>query len=231
MPDITIDGADGSFAAYLALPEATPAPAVVVSQEIFGVNKVMRDACDWLAGEGFITCCPDLFWRIEPGIQITDQTEAEWARAFELFQAFDVDKGIEDLKATLASCRDHGSATGKAGSIGYCLGGKMAFLMATRSDSDCNVSYYGVGLDELVGEKDQISKPLMLHVAENDQFFPAEAQAKLKAGLEGHAQVTYHLYKGQDHAFARPKGAHFNQASAELANGRTISFLREHLAS
>ncbi|MEM7170115.1 MAG: dienelactone hydrolase family protein [Pseudomonadota bacterium] len=230
MPDITITGPDGNFGAYIAVPEIKPAPAIIVSQEIFGVNQVMRDVCDWLAEEGFVACCPDLFWRIEPGIQITDQSDEEWARAFELFQAFDVDKGVEDLKTTISHCRGLPESTGKVGSIGYCLGGKLAFLMATRSDADCNVSYYGVGLDELVGEKDQITKPLMLHVAEKDGFFPAEAQAILSAGLSGHPQVTYHLYEGQDHAFARPKGAHYNLEAAELANGRSRAFLREHLS-
>ncbi len=102
MPDITIQGPDGSFGAYLAIPARRPAPGIVVAQEIFGVNQVMRDLCDWLAGEGFVACCPDIFWRIEPGIQLTDQTEADWARAFELFGLFYVDKGIEDLKTSLA---------------------------------------------------------------------------------------------------------------------------------
>ncbi len=147
MPDIIIEVPDCSFSAYLAFPASTTAPGIVVAQEIFGVNQVMRDVCDWLAGEGFVACCPDIFWRIEPGIQLTDKTEAEWARAFELFGLFDADKGIEDLKATLADLRGHEACNGKVGSVGYCLGGKLAYLMATRSDSDCNVSYYGVGLN------------------------------------------------------------------------------------
>ena len=91
MPDITIEGGDGAFGAYVALPASTPAPGLVVAQEIFGVNAVMRGICDWLAGAGYVACCPDLFWRIEPGIQITDKTPAEWERAFELFGLFDVD--------------------------------------------------------------------------------------------------------------------------------------------
>ena len=231
MPDITIDGPDGSFGAYLAVPASTPAPGLVVAQEIFGVNQVMRDICDWLAGEGYAACCPDIFWRIEPGIQITDQTEAEWQRAFELFGLFDVDKGVEDLKTTLAHLRGRPECSGKVGSIGYCLGGKLSFLMATRTDADCNVSYYGVGLDELLGEAGNISKPLLMHVASQDQFVPPEAQDKIKAGLADHSQVALHVYDGQDHAFARVGGEHYDAAAAELANGRSLAHLQASLAA
>lgn len=227
MAEVTIDGKDGSFTVYAAVPEVTPAPGIVVAQEIFGVNQVMRDTCDWLATQGFVAICPDLFWRIEPGIQITDKTEAEWKRAFELFGLFDVDKGIEDMKATLAELRAHDLCNGKAGSVGYCLGGKLAYLMATRSDSDANVGYYGVGLGDLMGEADKIAKPLMLHIAEKDKFSSAEEIAKVQKILSGKA--TVHLYAGQDHAFARQGGEHYDAAAATLANDRTVSFFKEHL--
>ena len=231
MGELTIQGKDGSFSAYVALPDtSSPAPGVVVAQEIFGVNQVMRDVCDWLAGAGFVAVCPDLFWRIEPGIQLTDKTEAEWKRAFELFGLFDVDKGIADMQATLAALRGHEACNGKAGSVGYCLGGKIAFLMATRSDSDASVGYYGVGLGDLLGEAGNIDKPLMLHIAEKDQFSSAEEIAKVKDGLAANPKATVHIYEGQDHAFARPGGEHYHEAAARLANGRTVDFFKEHLA-
>lgn len=230
MADVTIQGKDGTFTAYVALPKTTPAPGIVVAQEIFGVNQVMRDTCDWLAGQGFVAACPDLFWRIEPGIDITDKTQAEWDRAFELFGLFDVDKGIEDLKATLAAVRTQQACTGKAGSVGYCLGGKLAFLMATRSDADANVGYYGVGLGGLLGEAKKISKPLMLHIAEKDRFSSPEEIAKVREGLKSNRKVTIEVYKDQDHAFARSGGEHYDAAAAKLANERTINFFKEHLA-
>ncbi|MGF1591853.1 MAG: dienelactone hydrolase family protein [Kiloniellaceae bacterium] len=230
MGEVTIRTGDGSFNAYLALPRSTPAPGIVVAQEIFGVNQVMRDTCDWLAGQGFVAVCPDLFWRIEPGIDITDRTQAEWNRAFELFGLFDVDKGIADMQATLATLRGHEACSGKAGSVGYCLGGKIAFLMSTRSDSDANVGYYGVGLGDLLGEAGNISKPLMLHVAEKDKFSSPEEIAKVRDGLAGNPRVTVHLYAGQDHAFARLGGEHYDAASAKLANERSVQFFKEHLA-
>ena len=230
MSKITISNADGSFEAYVAVPDVTPAPAILVIQEIFGVNQVMRDICDGLAAQGYVACCPDLFWRIEPGIDITDKTEAEWARAFELFGAFDVEKGVEDLKATLNALRSHDATNGKVGSVGYCLGGKIAFLMATRSDADCNVSYYGVGLDELLGEAGSISKPLLMHVASEDQFVPKDAQEKIKAGLAGNPMVTLHVYEGNDHAFAREGGAHYDAEAAKLANQRSADFFKQNLS-
>lgn len=229
MPDIKIEGPDGAFGAYLAVPATLPAPAIVVAQEIFGVNEVMRDVCDWLASLGYLACCPDIFWRIEPGIQITDKTEAEWKRAFELFGLFDPDKGIEDLKAAIAHMRAHSDSNGKVGSVGYCLGGKLAYMMACRTDSDCNVSYYGVGLDELLGESNSISQPLLMHMASLDKFVPPEAQEKIKAGLAGHSQITLQVYENCDHAFARIGGEHYDEAAAALANDRSIQFLKENL--
>src|SRR6202043_1232466 len=109
---------------------------------IFGVNAVMRGLCDDLAAQGFIAVIPDLFWRIEPGIDITDKTDAEWKRAFELFQTFDQAKGIEDLKAPAAASRKLPGANGKVATMGYCLGGRLAFMMAAQSDADANISYY-----------------------------------------------------------------------------------------
>ncbi len=149
MAEVTIRAADGgSFSAYLATPKSGKGPGIVLIQEIFGVNKVMRDLADGFAAQGYTVMCPDLFWRQEPGVQITDKTEAEWKKAFSLMQGFNTAKGVDDLKATLATLRKHQACTGKVGSIGYCLGGKLAFLMATRSDSDANVGYYGVGLQD-----------------------------------------------------------------------------------
>lgn len=231
MSDITFKTADGTMGGYLALPAKLPAPAILVIQEIFGVNQVMRDLCDAYAAEGYVAACPDIFWRIEPGIDITDKTEAEWKRAFELFGKFDVDQGIEDLKAALAQLRKRPEVAGKVGTVGYCLGGKLAYLMATRSDADASVSYYGVELAKYLDEAKGIARPLLLHVAGKDRFVPPEARAEVTKALKGHPQVTLHLYKNQDHAFARVGGEHYDTAAAKLANGRTASFFKTHLGA
>lgn len=229
MPDITISGQDGEFSAYLVTPASGSGPGIVLIQEIFGVNKVMRDIADGHAANGYMVLCADLFWRQEPGIQLTDQTDQEWQRAFELYQGFEEDKGIEDLIATLNHLRGLDGCTGKVGSVGYCLGGKLAYLVATRSDADCNVGYYGVGIDNALDEASNITRPLMLHIAEEDQFVPKEAQSKVKAGLADNPNVTIHSYPGKDHAFARVGGQHFDQAAADTANSRTAEFFRTHL--
>jgi carboxymethylenebutenolidase len=229
---VEIKAADnGRFNAYIARRKnAENAPAVVVIQEIFGINHVMREICDDLAKQGYVAICPDLFWRQEPGIQLTDKSEAEWARAFELFNGFNVDLGVEDLKSTLDFIRHDDGTNGKAGTIGYCLGGKLAYLMAARSDADCNVSYYGVGLDALLDEADNITKPLLMHVAELDKFVPPVAREKILDALTGKENITLHVYQGVDHAFARVGGEHYDPAMAATANDRTASFLNKHLS-
>jgi len=230
MSDIDIKGPDGSFNAYLSLPSATPAPGIVVIQEIFGVNDVMREICDQFAARGYVAICPDLFWRIQPNVQLTDKAEAEWQQAFDLMGKFDVDKGVEDLKTTLQHLRELDTCTGKAASVGYCLGGKLAYLMATRSDADCNVSYYGVGLDALLDEATNVTAPLLMHMASEDKFVPKDAQAKIREALHTHDKVTIHVYEGNDHAFAREGGEHYDPEAAKLANQRTMDFLRQHLS-
>jgi carboxymethylenebutenolidase len=230
MTTATINAADGgSFSAYLALPEGESGPGMLVIQEIFGVNKVMRDICDAYAAKGYVAICPDLFWRIEPGIDITDQSDEEWKKAFELYQAFDVDKGVEDLKSTLAFLRDYDGCTGKVGTVGYCLGGNLAYQMAAQSNADASVGYYGVGIEGLLGEAGNISKPLMLHIAGEDQFVPKDAQQKIHEALDSNGNVTLHDYPQQDHAFARIGGAHFDRASADAANQRSAEFFKTHL--
>jgi carboxymethylenebutenolidase len=227
MASITIQAADGSgsFSAYLVEPKAKPAGVVVVIQEIFGVNQAMRDAAAWLADMGFIAVCPDLFWRIEPGIDITDKTQAEWQRAFDLFGKFDQAKGIEDLKATVAAARGLPGANGKVGTIGYCLGGRLAFMMAEQSDADVNISYYGVGLDGLLPDLGKVTKPLLVHIADKDEFFPAEARAKVVDATRGHSLVHSYVYPNADHAFARVNGVHWDGRSATIANGRSAEAL------
>jgi len=230
MATIQISATDGSgqFAAYVARPKATPAGVVVLIQEIFGVNQAMRDIAAWVADIGFIAVCPDLFWRIEPGIDITDKTDAEWKRAFELFQAFDQTKGIEDLKATVAAARALSGANGKVGTMGYCLGGRLAFMMAEQSDADINVSYYGVGLDGLLGDLDKVAKPLIVHIADRDEYFPADGRAKVVAATQGHPRIACYNYDA-DHAFARVNGIHWDGRCATIANGRSTEALAKAL--
>jgi carboxymethylenebutenolidase len=231
MAEIQVKAKDGSgqFMAYVAMPASGKGPGILLIQEIFGVNKVMRDLADGFARQGYVVACPDLFWRQKPGIQITDQSEAEWAQAFELYKGFNEAKGVEDLAATLVSLRALPGCSGKAGSVGYCLGGKLAYLTATRTTVDCAVGYYGVGIEGALGEAKNIKMPLMLHVAEKDSYCPPEAQAKIKATLGANSLVALHTYPGQEHAFARVGGQHWNEAAAKQANDRTAAFFKKNL--
>ena len=226
---LSITTPDGTFSAYVGRPAAAKAPAVVVIQEIFGVNQVMRDVCDRLAAAGYLAVCPDLFWRLEPGVDITDQSKAEWDKAFDLMTRFDIDQGVEDIRATIDQVRGSDGCNGKVGAVGYCLGGRLAYLTATRTDSDGSVGYYGVGIEAYLGEAEKLAHPLMLHIAEEDGFVPKEAQALIVGALKDHPQVSVHTYPGCDHAFARPGGAHYDAAAASQADARTLAFFRQHL--
>ena len=230
MTDVTIQAKDGgSFYGYMKAPAGDSGPGIVVIQEIFGVNKVMRDLVDHYASLGYVALCPDLFWRQEPGIQLTDQSEAEWQKAFQLYQGFSEAKGIDDLIASVEFLRGQQGVTGKVGTVGFCLGGKLAYLMATRSDADANVSYYGVGIEKDLAEASAISRPLLMHIAEKDKFVPPEAQQQIRTALANNPNVTMHVYPGQDHAFTRKGGAHYDQASAEMAHARSQEFFARNL--
>lgn len=231
MPDmIRIKAADGgSFDAYCVSKKSAGGAGVLLIQEIFGVNTVMRDLADDFARLGYTVVCPDLFWRIKPGIRLDKYDEADWKEAFGLFQKFDVDKGIDDLKATLAHMRGMKEVSGKIGCVGYCLGGKLAYLMMTRSDIDAGVSYYGVGIEQLLGEAGNIKKPYLTHIAGKDKFVPPEAQASVKAALSRNPLVEIHSYAEQDHAFARVGGDHWDSEAAHAANDRTAKFLDKNL--
>lgn len=230
MSDITIQSKDGgSFTAYLATPSSGSGPGILLIQEIFGVNQVMRDMADSLASDGFTVMCPDLFWRQEPGVQLSDQTEDGWARAMQLFEGFRADPAIDDLSATLEALRTHEACSGKAGCAGFCLGGLLAYLMACRSDVDASVGYYGVAIHEFLGEAANIKNPLLLHVAREDGFVPYELQEAMHEGLDANTLVTLYDYEGRDHAFARAGGEHYHEADAALARERTLALFAETL--
>jgi len=235
MPDLNIIARDGtSFHAHVALPDniaGKVAPCVIVIQEIFGVNKGIRQKCDWLASHGFIACAPDLFHQFEPRIELSDQNPEELQQAFDYFPKFDIDRGVEDIKATLKALRGYQNSNGKVGALGYCLGGKLAYLTSCASDIDACIGYYGVGIEQLLANANSITSPLMLHIAEQDGFVPPEAQAQIKQGLGDNPLVTLHSYENVDHAFTREGGDNYNEAAAKIADERSITFLKEHLTS
>lgn len=233
MSDIHLRAADGSgeFTAHLAMPKNAPAGAVVLIQEIFGVNRTMREIAAWVADMGFVALVPDLFWRQEPGVQLDpDAGQAQWERAFALMNGMNQGKAVEDLRTAIQAAKGVAGGNGRAGTMGFCLGGRLAFLAAARiPEGDCHVSYYGVGLEGLLGEAGNIKAPLLIHIAEKDKFVPPEAQRQIVEGLKGHPTAITHVYPGVDHAFARMGGHAWDARAAAIANGRTAEFLVRHL--
>ncbi len=224
----TLDGT-GDFAAYRAVPDGTPKAAIVVIQEIFGVNAGIRRKCDTLAEAGYLAIAPDLFWRIEPGIELDPDIKPEMDRALGLMGQFDQDKGIADIEATIRAARAELGDDAKVGVVGYCLGGRLAFMTAARTDVDASVGYYGVGIDGLLGEKHAIAHPVLLHVPVEDHFVDKDSQAAMHAGLDDHPKVTIYDYAGEDHGFATEFGERRSDGSAKLADERTAKFFAENL--
>ncbi|HEX8223972.1 MAG TPA: dienelactone hydrolase family protein [Allosphingosinicella sp.] len=224
----TLEG-DGGFDAYVAEPDGPPLAAIVVIQEIFGVNEGIRRKCDKWAGKGYLALAPDLFWRLEPGVELDPDVPDQFSRALDLMSRFDQDRAVSDLEATIRAARSRLGDGGKVGVVGYCLGGRLAFMVATRADANASVGYYPVAVPALLGEKHAIANPLMLHIAGADHFVDEAAQRAMHEGLDDHPRVTLHDYPGEDHGFAAEMGQRRSEEAAELADGRTVEFFAQHL--
>jgi carboxymethylenebutenolidase len=228
MPSRTIqirarDG--GTFAAYVAVPESGSGPGLVLGQEIFGINKTMRDTADYFAEEGYVVVAPDLFWRLKPGVEL-GYGEADFKQAFDYFGRFDVDKSIEDIGATMSAVKNLPECTGKVGFMGFCLGGKLAYLTAARERPDVAISFYGVGIPELLGEAKNIKCPMVFHCPDLDKFLPPEGAVKLREAFKGRPEIEIYGYPGADHGFYNKDRPVHHRPSVSMAHTRTIAALR-----
>ncbi len=224
----TLDGKD-SMPAYVASPAGTPRAAIIVIQEIFGVNPGIRKKADDWAARGYLAVAPDVFWRQKPGVEFDADIPEQFQEAIGYMMKHDFDLGIRDVEATIHWIRRQ-QGVAKVGLVGFCMGGKVAYMAATRTDVNAAVGYYGVGIDQMLNESHAIANPLMLHVPTADGFVPAEAQKAMHEGLDGNPHVTIHDYEGLDHGFAAEHGVRRNVEAAELADRRTAEFFEKHLA-
>lgn len=224
--DIRVRSADGEFAAYLATPDAPNGVAVVVLQEIFGVNANIRAIADAFAGAGYIAVAPDLYWRQDANVQLDPATTDGREKAMQLMKGLDRDQAASDAAAALGTVRERFPGLVRSAAVGYCFGGGVAYLMAARGQVDAGISYYGTGIQSMLGEVQGTRGQLLLHIAGNDHLCPPDAQAEIQAAMEAagdHAMVVIHPAVG--HAFARLGGATFDQDAADKANTMTMDVL------
>ncbi|GAB7549395.1 dienelactone hydrolase family protein [Cupriavidus sp. 8B] len=226
---IEIGAADGgTFKGYVSVPESGSGPGILLLHEIFGVNATMRSVADYYAEEGYVVLVPDLFWRLEPGVEL-GYSDDDFSKALVYNESFDAKQGVKDVDDALKVLRARPECTGKVGALGFCLGGKLAYLMAARTDVDCAVSYYGVGIEKNLDEVDHVSCPMVFHFAELDHFVPAEARAQIGAAFSKRPEVELYSYPGCDHAFAASERATFNKPASLMAHSRSIALFRKVL--
>lgn len=224
---VSIGTPDGPLPAYLCEPAAGGAPGVLVLQEIFGLTPFIKGVCERLARSGFAALAPDLFWRQEPGV-VLEETERE--RAGKFMNGLDAGLALDDCDAALAHLRALPSQTGATAALGYCLGGKFAYLLATRGSVDAAISYYGVGIHALLGEAAALSVPTLLHIAAEDALCPPAAQEDILTALAvAPRPATMEVHAGVGHAFARTGSPAYREAAAARADAQTLAFLRAHL--
>ena len=179
---VIIESPDGTFHAYVSRAVKLPAPAVVVLQELFGVNADIRATCDELAKQGFIAIAPDLFWRQEPDVDLDVRSDADWQHGLRLYGAYDRDAGAR-ISRNNPRRRGAAGSTGKVALHGYCLGALMAFIMAARHEVDAAVAYHGGETEKYLGEVGSLRAPLLMHLGEEDEFISKTAQAQIKAAF------------------------------------------------
>lgn len=223
---VQITAADGGkFRGYMAMPAAGKGPGIVLCQEIFGINEYIREVADNYAQEGYVVLAPDLFWRLEKDVDL-GYSEEDWNKAFALFEKFDVDTGMEDVKSAVRFLRTQHEVVGKVGALGFCLGGRLAYLAAARSGVDCAVGYYGVSIDKHLKEASKIKVPVVLHFASEDKYAPPEAVKKIRSAFDGRPEIEIYVYPDVDHAFARTGGDHYDRPATMMAHSRSIALFR-----
>ena len=230
---IDIASHDGAFfGAYLATPPTSvstkSAPGLVVLQEIWGVNAHIRAEAEQYAADGYVVVAPDLFWRLEPRVEL-DYDAAGTEAAFAYRKRLDLDLADRDIAATATALRAMAGVAGGVGTVGYCLGGLLAYRAATGGTVDCAVGYYGGGIAQQLDRAAGLAVPTALHFGDRDAHITPEHVAAIEAALGGLPEVRIDRYPAADHGFNCPARPSYHQQSAALAHGRSLAFLATHL--
>jgi carboxymethylenebutenolidase len=220
--------AGDGFDAYLALPPAGTGPGLLLMQEIFGVNGHIRALADQYALDGFVVMAPDVFWRQQRRVELGYEGE-DRQKGIALAGALNSADVASDLRASVAALRARAEVQGgKVGAIGYCMGGRLAYLAAALAGVDAAVAYYGGGIHDQLDKASAIECPIQFHYAERDDNIPAAAVAKVRAALVG-KPAQFHIYPGATHGFNCWARGSYSAAAAALAHGRSLQFLAENL--
>ena len=227
--EIELTAADGGvFAGYLAVPETTPAPGIVLLPEVYNTNAHIRSVADGYAEAGFVVIAPDVFWRQEPG-QYLSYTDEGRDKAQSLRADLDTDQFAADLGDVVAALKDRADCTGKVGVMGFCLGGKFTYLSCTRLAIDAGVSYYGVQIDEHLDEADDLKCPILMHFASDDPHVTPETVEAIRARMGDWDIVDIHVHPGTEHGFNRHGYPCYNEAAAATARAQTLAHFRRLL--
>ena len=224
---IPTEGTTG-LSGYLALPPGGAGPGIVLVQEIWGVNAHIRAVADQYALAGFVVLAPDIFWRLAPRVDLP-YDEAGVAQAYGYYQSVDTALAAQDVAAAVDTLRALPQVTGKVATLGYCLGGQLAFRAAAITEVDAVVSFYGGGIHQHLDIAEKINQPVLFHYAGADAHITSDNVAAVQAAFAGKTNATFALYPGVGHGFnCWGRTAVFNQHASALATGRTLMFLAEH---
>jgi carboxymethylenebutenolidase len=221
---VDVPSSDGdAFDAYLSMPASGRGAGVVMIPEIFGLNVGLRQCADLFADQGYAVLAPDIFWRLERNVQL-GYDETGYKKAFALHHAFDYDQGVADMNDVIEWLRNQTFCTGRMCVTGFCLGGTMSYLAASRCDIDAAAGYYGTRIQNFLGDAATIDRPLLLHFGREDHTTPPEILNPILGAIDGNHNVTPYIYDGAGHAFANPgRPETYKEAVAELAHGRTFA--------
>jgi carboxymethylenebutenolidase len=223
----THDG--GRMPAFVARPSSGRGPGVVVLHEIFGVTGYLRRRARDLAQSGYVALVPELFWRLGSNIELTEDTPEGLQQAFGYLQRLDEPQAVDDAAAALEHLRSMPETRGKAGVLGFCMGGRLAYMLAAASDPDVVVSYYGSGIGNQLQEAPRIGCPIAFHFGDADQYLPVEEANRIRAALSSHPNTQVHMHAGAGHAFDNPSPMFHHRGASDEAWPQTLAYLQRHL--